>query len=405
MQSETKGSILGGALLVAGSCIGGGMLGLPVMTAACGFLPALVVFFICWLFMASTGLLLAEVCLWMGEETNIISMAERTLGRWGKAFSWVLYLFLFYTLTLSYVTECGNLVAKLFDDRIPEWIGTSIFLLFFAPFIWLGARYVERLNRPFMYGLGISFLIFLWFGVQYVDPERLEHRNWWLMCTVLPLSFTSFAYQGIVPTLTQYLGSDPWRVRRAILIGSSLPFFCYVLWEGLILGIVPLQGEGGLAQTLQQGGTAIYPLKQAVGDPTVILVGEFFAFFALVTSFLGVTLGLRDFLADGLGVEKTAKGRFFLCLLIFIPPLIVSKINPHIFLAALGYAGAIGCALLLGLLPIMMAAVVRYREKAEIPGRLPGGAALLSTLLIVVFIELLCQLGNQLGWFTAVIGL
>ena len=396
MEAQPRGSVVGGALIVAGTCIGGGMLALPVATAACGFVPALAVFLVCWLFMACTGLLMAEVCLWMGKETNIISMADRSLGAWAKYLSWALYLFLFYSLTLAYVTECGNLVAGLVEDTIPEWLGTFIFIACFAPLVYLGAAYVDRINKPFMLGLGLTYLAFIWLGWSHVDPDRLEHHNWALTCTVLPLSFTAFAYQGTVPTLCNYLGRDALRIRKAILVGSFLPFICYAIWEWLILGIVP---QEELVKAMQADKTAIYPLKSILDTADVLFVAEFFAFFALVTSFLGVTLGLRDFLADGLQVKKTPKGKLLLCLLIFVPPLAISKINPHIFLSALQYAGALGCALLLGLLPILMTWKLRYRDGAVIPGRLGGGRGVLLVLLAIVILELTCQIGNTLAWW------
>ena len=57
----------GGILLVAGCCIGAGMLGLPVLSAQAGFAPSILMFFVCWLFMARTGLLLLEVNCGMAE--------------------------------------------------------------------------------------------------------------------------------------------------------------------------------------------------------------------------------------------------------------------------------------------------------------------------------------------------
>jgi tyrosine-specific transport protein len=39
------GSIFGGVLLIAGSCIGAGMLGLPIITGIAGFFPSLLMFF------------------------------------------------------------------------------------------------------------------------------------------------------------------------------------------------------------------------------------------------------------------------------------------------------------------------------------------------------------------------
>ena len=51
MMASSKGSVFGGILLVAGSCIGSAMLGLPVLTGLAGFAPSVAMFVICWLFM------------------------------------------------------------------------------------------------------------------------------------------------------------------------------------------------------------------------------------------------------------------------------------------------------------------------------------------------------------------
>lgn len=107
-----------------------------------------------------------------------------------------------------------------------------------------------------------------------------------------------------------------------------------------------------------------------------------------MTSFLGVTLGLLDFLADGLNVSKTSKTKWWLTSLVFIPPLLVSLTNPRLFLIALDFAGGFGCALLLGLLPILMVWSGRYRLKLTSGYSLPGGKVLLSILILFVILEL-----------------
>src|SRR5688572_4400078 len=108
-HSIREGSVLGGVLLIAGCCIGAGMLGLPVLSAAAGFIPSFVLFVLCWLFMVVTGLLLLEVNLLFTEEVSIISMAGRTLGKVGQAVGWVCFLFLFYCLMVAYVAGSGVL--------------------------------------------------------------------------------------------------------------------------------------------------------------------------------------------------------------------------------------------------------------------------------------------------------
>src|ERR1700761_320820 len=136
INSIRKGSVLGGILLVAGSCIGAGMLGLPVLSAQAGFQPSLLVFFICWLFMVSTGLLLLEVNLWYGGEISIITMAERTLGRVGKIVSWLVFLFLFYSLMVAYVAASGSLMTDFVQELTGQYwhpgIGGLLFCFLFG---------------------------------------------------------------------------------------------------------------------------------------------------------------------------------------------------------------------------------------------------------------------------------
>lgn len=389
MELSHGGKIFGGALLVAGTAIGGGMLALPLLTAAGGFVPAISIYVLCWAFMASTGLLLMEVFLWSKEEVNIVSMARMTLGVWGKVLAWVIYLFLFYSLTIAYVSGGGKLVEDVLEaagqSDYPTWIGPLVFVILFAPFVGLGARAVDRVNVALMSGLIISFLFFVFLGVRHVELKLLENMNWPLALAATPVMFTSFGFQGIVPTLTNYLDRNPDKVKRAILIGSALPLIVYIIWEGLILGVIPLEQ---LESARKAGLSAVAPLRNILHLPWLYMVGEFFAFFAIVTSFLGVTLGLLDFLADGLKVKKNVRGRSLLSLLIFIPPLIFAMLNPCVFLNALHYAGGLGCALLLGLLPILMAWSGRYRLKLKSLYSLPGGRITLSFLLLFVLFEL-----------------
>jgi tyrosine-specific transport protein len=386
-----SGSILGGILLVAGTSIGGGMLALPVLTSLGGFLPSLVIYFLCWLFMTCTGLLFLEVSLAMDKESNIISMAEKTLGFWGKVAAWGLYLFLFYCLTLAYIVGCGEFIAQFFQGALPKWFGPILFVLLFGPFVYAGPKVVGPLNIVLMVGLAVFYCIFVALGYQYIDNSHFLEHNWRLSLMALPICFAAFAYQGIVPTLVHYLNYDVKKIRLAIIVGSFVPLVTYIIWEWLILGIIPTHGPGGLEEALKAGENAVYPLKKFLHNPWIYLIGQNFAFLALVTSFFGVTLGLLDFLADGLKVKKTHGGKIFLCLIIFVPPLIFATLHPHVFLSALDYAGGFGCALLLGALPILMVWSKRYRLNLQSTYRLPGEKLLLITLLVFVSIELIIE--------------
>lgn len=393
MELSRGGHVLGGALLVAGTAIGGGMLGLPVDTAAGGFFPSIVIFVLCWLFMAATGLLLMEAFLWKEKEINLVSMAKMTLGLPGLCIAWALYIFLFYTLMVAYVSGGGKLFEDLFEfigkTDVSSALGPLFFVLVFAPFVVIGAKVVDSINKLLMVGLILSFLLFLFLGVDHIEFDLLERIDFRAAFLATPIVFASFAYQGLVPTLTQYLDRNPKRVRNAIVIGTSIVLVIYIAWQGLILGVIPY---AELENARSIGQSAVYPLKNIIHFPWLYRVGKFFAFFAIVTSFLGVALGLLDFLADGLKIKKTVGGRLILAALIFLPPLAISLYDPDLFIIALRYAGGIGCALLLGLLPILMVWRGRYILKFKSQYALFGGRPLLLFLAILVIGELALML-------------
>lgn len=385
--------ILGGTLLVAGTSIGAGMLALPVVTAAAGFFPALFIYFICWLFMTCTGLLLLEICLRFPPDANLVTMASHYLGRPGKVLAWGLYLFLFYCLSIAYIAGGGGLLS--FWMGTSPWVGQMIFLFVLASIVFMGAKAVDRVNNVFMVGLILAYLVFVVLGLPFVSLDRIHVAQWSVVLIPLPVIFTSFSYQGIIPTLATYMHRDAKNIRTAILLGTSLAFAIYVMWEFLILGIVPLDGEFGLQRAKELGQTAVAPLHAHVAHSAISWVGQIFALFAIATSFLGVTLGLFDFLADGLKMAKKGIRRLFLAVLTFAVPATIALIHPAAFITALVFAGGIGCALLLGFLPTAMVWAARYQRNENLDApQLGGGKAMLILLFLFVLLELAMEISH-----------
>lgn len=388
--------VLGGTLLVAGTSIGAGMLALPVLTAAGGFIPALGIYALCWIFMTCAGLLLLELCLEMPPGANLVSIAELYLGRPGKIIAWILYLFLFYCLSVAYISGGGGLLLGWLGMPLPSWFGNVLFTLLLAPFVYQGAKRVDGLNHLLMAGLVLSFLIFVGLCLPEVELDLLQRSSWSASLISLPVVFTAFSYQGVIPSLTAYLKRDAKSVRISIISGTTIAFLIYVLWEFLILGVLPFDGDFGLQKAKESGLTAVAPLKDHLTSSFIPLLGQLFAFFAITTSFLGVTLGLLDFLADGLKKAKRGWSHVQLALLTFGPPLTIAILYPSLFLTALNFAGGIGCALLLGLFPILMVWIARYQSKSPFlaPPQLLGGKSVLILLFLFVFSEVALEL-----WF------
>ncbi len=386
---RTFGHLVGGTLLIAGTSIGIGMLALPIATASGGFIPSLFVYLICWIFMLFTGLLIVEACIWMPKDANLITLSSRLLGKWGKVICWILYLFLFSCLMIAHVAGGGGIVSSLSGGAIPGWLGTIVYVLIFSPIIYFGALWVDRLNLMLMVGIAITYLLFVSSSVTYVTPSLLTHMNWGRVWWALPVVFIAFGYQSLIPTLFNYMNRNVPKVRLALIIGTTIPLVIYLIWELLILGIIPLGGDGGLLQALKKGENAVNPLSHYIHNPTLLTIGRAFAFFAMTTSYLGISMAFVDFLLDGLKLPKRGMHRVVLCVVIFFITLLITLINPHLFISALNIAGGIGIALLLGAMPILMVWAGRYYEGHSLMHQqLPGGKITLSILLIFIVFEL-----------------
>lgn len=387
---KSFGHLFGGTLLVTGTSLGVGMLALPVATAAGGFFPSLFIYFICWIFMLGTGLLLLEACIWMPKDANLITLSHHLLGKGGKVSCWILYIFLFFCLMVAHLAGGGSVLLQLSGNLFNSWQSIILYLLIFSPVVYLGTRWVDRINLLLMAGAILTFLLFVGSSLSHVKFSMLLPMNWGSAWGALPIVFTAFGYQSLIPTLVSYMDRDIKKVRLAIILGSSIPFLIYVIWEMLILGIIPLEGAGGLKEALANGQNAVHPLGAFVNNPTLITVGQIFAFFVLTTSYMGIAIAFVDFLADGLKVPNRGWHKLGICGIIFVIPTLIALVDPTIFLQALNYAGGIGVALLLGALPIMMVWNGRYKQGLSLKNQLlPGGKLTLALMLIFVVIELL----------------
>jgi tyrosine-specific transport protein len=398
-----KGSILSALFLVAGTCIGGGMLALPVATGVSGFLPSIAIMLLCWLAMTISALLLVEVSLWMEEGVHLISMTSRILGVPGRVVSWFLYLFICYASLIAYTAGGGFQIAdaikNYFDVPLLKEYGAVIFILIFGGVIYLGSQIVGRVNAILFTAMVVAYFALVGVGIDEVKGDLLLHREWRGSLMAVPLLLTAFSFQTMVPSLTPYLKSNIKALRWAVIGGTTLSLIIYAIWQGLILGIVPVEGSNGLAEALARGEPATQFLKEHVEGPWIAKIAEFFAFFAIVTSFLGIALGLFDFLADGLKIKKVGIGKVILGILIVVPTIICATYFERVFLVALEISGGFGDSILNGLIPVLMVWIGRYHLKLgnDSHFRVPGG----KVLLACVFVFFLCTLALEIRMQTS----
>lgn len=395
-QLTDRSKLIGGSLLVAGNCIGAAMLGLPLLTREAGFFPSVTFLLLSYLFMGTTALLLLEAISWFDDvEINLVSMAEKTLGKPGKAVAWVTFLFLFYCLMVAYVAGSGALVADfvqmLFGVHLPGWISSLPFVLIFGVAVYLGTLWVDEMNRFCMLGLIVAYLALIGFGIAHVETNRLLRASWSSIWVALPAMVVSFGFHNLLPSLNTYFDGNLRVLRKVVFIGSGIPLVIYLIWTGLVLGVMPETDH-----STRELATNI--LHKVAGDEKGVTLGaSSFAFFAIVTSILGVALSFVDFLSDGFHWHDTRSGRVVICLLVFVPPYVLAQIDPAIFLKALGLAGGFGAVILFGVLPALMVWKERYYLGRKGDVLVPGGRLTLCLVLAFAFFTMAIEFIHELG--------
>lgn len=382
--------VVGGALIVAGTAIGAGVLAVPVLTAYSGFLPVTLLYVLSWLFSIASGFCFLEVMTWFKDKSqvNFLSMAQYTMGNFGKMSMWVLYLFLFYSLLVAYFCEGGNLVFRLLGcEDASSWVrnlSPLVFAVLICPGVMMGTRTLDYFNRVFVFGLAVTFVLFCVLGFSQIRLDHLTRASWRASMSSLPILFLSFGFQNVVPSLYYYMDKNVRDVKKAIVLGSLLALVSYIIWEGLVLGVIPLHF---LLSAKAEGFTAVEAMKNALHSSLFYVAGEFFGFFALVSSFLGVALGMMDFLCDAFRWNKRSH-RYHLCVLTFLIPLALSMCHPDIVLYCLNYGGGIGVALIIGVFPVAMLWRGRYgKHRYQAKQLVPGGRFVLLLMILMIIVN------------------
>lgn len=384
-------------LLIIGTSIGGGMLALPVSTAEAGFTNSVFFLILCWLIMTIGALLILEVNLRLPSGSNMVSMAKATLGLPGQLIAWVAYLFLLYTLLAAYISGGSDVLGGLLHHvhiTLPVWCSALLFTGIFSVVVYAGIRTVDYVNRGLMFGkLGIYLLLVLIIS-PHVNTTVLRGGSMNAITGSLMILITSFGFASIVPSLREYFNDDVTALRKVILLGSLIPLTCYIVWDAVIMGVVQRDGAQGLIALASSQHTTsglTDSLSTAVNNQWITGFFGFFTSICMVTAFLGVSIGLFDFLADGLSLRKSGLQGKWILALTFMPPLAVVLINPGIYLHALAYAG-VCCVILLLLLPAVMSWRARSINLNNGAILVPGGNLLLAmTIGIALFLLILAM--------------
>ncbi|MCG9721210.1 aromatic amino acid transport family protein [Shewanella sp. Isolate7] len=391
--------MLGSIAIVAGTAIGGGMLALPLATASLGTIPALLLLVAIWAVSIYTSLLMLEINLRAGVGLNVHAITGKTLGKVGQLIQGGSFLSLLFALTMVYLMGGSSLLKSRFEPlgiEVSHEAAVLLFTFIFGGFIAIGVSWIDKVSRVLFTAMVALFVIVVLFLLPEVSPNYIlresaaqlvskgELGNLWL--AAIPVVFTSFGFHVCIATIVRYLDGDAMSLRKVLMIGSTIPLVCYILWLMVTLGTVggaTVHGfEGSLPKLVAalQGIAHSSILQQCI---------DLFANLALITSFLGVTMSLFDYIAELTRARENLLGRVQTWLVTFVPPLLCALYYPDGFIKVLGFA-ALPLVVMIIFLPIAMALGQRKQNLGgyQVSGGLPALATTALLGLVIIAAQL-----------------
>ncbi|MCL1077875.1 tryptophan permease [Parashewanella spongiae] len=401
---QKKQSIIGGAMIVAGTAVGAGMFSLPVVGSGMWFSYSVLMLIGVWLFMVLGGLLLLEANLHYEAGVSFDSLAKNILGKFWRVVNGISIAFLMYVLTYAYVSGGGSIVDLSFQEaglHLPaEWSGL-LFSVVLASFVIVGTKQVSRISTIMLGGMILCFFFATSNLLWEIDPVNL-----WLpntdshyapyMLAALPIGLASFGYQGVIPSLVKHYDKSASQVIKAILVGTLLALIIYISWLVVTMGNIQRNDFINIINMGGNMGAMVGALTDVVDSNLLSKLLTLFANLAVASSFLGVSLGLFDYLADLFGFDNSWGGRIKTGLITFVPPTVLGVFYPNGFILAIGFAALAG-AISVAITPALMALKVRKLFPNSVTFKTPGGATVAWLVLIYGVVIMVCHILKMLG--------
>ena len=396
---------VGSTLLVAGTMIGAGMLAMPLTSAGIGFGFTLVLLLGLWALLTFSALLFVELYQTAESDAGIGTLAEQYFGKTGRIIATAVLIIFLYALIAAYVSGGGSLLKDLLPESFGDKVSVLLFTVIFGSFIVIGTHSVDKINRVLFFVMLAAFAVVLSLMLPEIKFDNLMATpiDNALIISASPVFFTAFGFHGSIPSLNKYLGGNVKALRISILAGSAITLCAYILWQMSTHGLLT---QNEFLQILKEDATLNGLVKATLaitGSNMIAGAVKLFSTLALVTSFLGVGLGLLECIEDLLKRSfNISAGRISLGLMAFIPPLVFALFYPEGFILALGYAGQM-FAFYAVVLPVSLVWKAR-RAHTNLPYKVWGGNPTLIIVLVLGVIITSIPFAIRAGYLPFVVG-
>jgi len=357
-----------GAALVMCGTIGAGVLSLPYAISQVGVVAGLGLMMFIGILMTALNIFIGEIVYKTKKQFQLVGLARRYFGRAGEfIMATIMYTVLFGVL-LVYMIGVGDLLSGFFGGEKQLW--SLGFFVIAMSITYIGMRTVKIIEMFLLFFI-FCVVIFLSFvampsfeipNIQYFDLGKF----------FVPYGILIFAFHGTtaVPEVYSILSHKKHAFKQALFLGGLGNILLYFIFTLVVVGVT------GLNTT----EIATVGLGAKLG-PSINIMGNFFALFAMSTAFLMSAVVLKDsFMWDFKLRPFTATG------LVAFVPLLIFLLGMQSFIGAIDVIGGVFMSLEIVFLLLIF-------WKAKRVGDIEGKNFLSHTWLIFAGIVFMVSVG------------
>lgn len=394
----------GAIMLIASTCIGSGMIALPMILAKIGIIPSIILMFLIWFIIYYTSLVNVELVLQSGEELALGGLGKKFSGRIAEFIGTTSFKILSYSLLAVYMTAGSSVLQKMLESSSGASYDylfiVNIYTIVSIVFLMLPLRFLDYFNRFLFIGLlsvvALMILALLakinWSNIPLFSQNFLTLSSWKI---IIPIVFTAFGFQVIFHTLAKFCSFDSVMLKKAFFWGSLIPALVYILWSTALLSSI-YQNAPEFYNQMETDNVTVGNLIKILSDIAkwhlVQVIIWWISILAIVTSTLGVGLGLEGAIIKMIKLDNLLLKKIISVLLTVFPAYLLAIKIPDGFTKLLGFAGMI-LVMIAILLPIYLLLKSKF---SNLNYKMLESKFLIITSVISGFVIIFCELGKYL---------
>ncbi|MEA1962233.1 MAG: aromatic amino acid transport family protein [Bacillota bacterium] len=348
-----------GSLLFAGTIVGAGILGLPYALAQSGLLGGIFLLIVGAFFAYLTATYIGVLVYHQHLPLPLHLIVRKYLGKDASYLTLAAIIFTSYGALIAYPLAVASILKALFS--FPPWISMILFLGLMFLLVSQNLGSGSKINAGVTLLLALLLIGIMIKAIPYLEVQNFLYFRPGSLLSGWGVIIFAFAGHMVIPTVLYYVETTQQQGIRVLLYGIIGVFLLFLGFFIVSIGVMGIQttpvATNGLGEYL---------------SATVAAVGQIFALLAIVTSFFGITISLRQ------TFEKNSNIHPMISLAtIFIPIIILDLLlgggEGESFFRVLNYAGGIGSSLFAGVIPALV--VISIRNAYRFPYGMNGAYA------------------------------